>query len=133
HFRKPDFLFTDDYGRTAFAGFFADIDVALFERAPRGVLVLEDTAAQSVLNRWYGEDASHNINVLPLERVRNHLIFVAARYGLAYYSHSKTSALFQLEPDLFYRGKTMAGMGRRLLFTLINPDKKVRFEINYTA
>jgi hypothetical protein len=133
HFRKPDFLFTDDYGRTAFNAFFANVDVPRLERHPRSVLVLEDTAAQSVLNRWYSEDASHNINVLPLNRVRNHLIFVAARYGLAYYSHSKSSALFQLEPDLFYRGKTMAGMGRRLLFTLINPDKKVRFEISYTA
>jgi hypothetical protein len=132
-FRKPDFLFTDDYGRTAFNGFFADVDVPIFERTPRNVLVLEDTAAQSVLNRWYGDDAGHNINVVPLGRVRNHLIFVAARYGLAYYSHSKSSALFQLEPDLFYHGKTMAGMGRRLLFTLINPNKKVRFEINYTA
>ena len=133
HFRSPDYLFTDDYGRLAFNGFFADTDVPRLERNPRNVFLLEDTAAQSVVNRWYQMDTSKNFRIIPLSSVRNHLIFVAARYGLAYYSHSKTSSLFQLEPDLFYPGRTMAGMGRRFLFAVVNSSKKIRLEVDYTA
>ena len=133
HFRRPDYQFIDDYGRLAFNGFFADADVPEFERNPQNVLLLEDTGAQSVLNRWHHADSRRNLEIVPLGSVRDHLIFVAARYGLAYYSHSRTSSLFQLEPDLFYQGRTMAGMGRRFLFAVVNGDKKVRLELNYTV
>ncbi len=133
HFRKPDYFFIDDYGRLAFNGFFADTDVAEFERNPRNVLMVEDTAAQSVLNRRYNSETKRNFQVRPLAGVRNHLIFVAARYGLAYYSHSRDSALFQVEPDLFFQGSTMAGMGRRFLFAIVNSSKKVRLEISWTT
>ena len=133
HVRKPDFLFIDQYGRVDFDGFFADTEIPQLLRNPRGVLLIADTAAQSVVNRWYNSDFTHNFEVLPLRDVHNHLIFVAAQYGLAYYSHSKTSSLFQLESDLFYRGRTMAGLGRRLLLEVVNPSKKIRLEINYTA
>ena len=133
HFRKPDFLFIDQYGRVAFNGFFADTEFPHLLRNPRGALLIADTAAQSVVNRWHNADYTSNFEVLPLSSVHNHLIFIAARYGLAYYSHSKSSSMFQLESDLFYPGRTMAGLGRRLLFEVVNPAKKIRLEIDYTA
>ena len=133
HFRKPDFRFVDEYGRVDFDGFFADTEFPRLLHNPQGVLLLADTAAQSVVNRWYNANYADNFEVLPLSGVRNRLTFTAAQYGLAYYSHSKNSSLFQLETDLFYPARTMAGLGRRLLFEIINPSKKVRLEINYTA
>ncbi len=132
-FRRPDYLFIDDYGRLAYNGFFANTQVPALEQHPRNVMLVTDSAAQSVLNRRYNSDTKNNFEVVPLGSVRNHLIFVAARYGLAYYSHSKTSSLFQLEPDLFYENRTMAGMGRRFLFNIIHPAKKIRLEVTYTT
>lgn len=133
YFRRPDFLFEDAYGVIRRNSFFSNSSVPELERRRKGVVFLEDTAAQSIVNRWYTSDVQKNFDIVPIDRVKNHLIFVSSRYGLDYYSRSSRVALFQLEPDLFYRKKTMAGMGRRIVFEIINPSPKVRLEISYTA
>jgi len=132
HYRRPFFDFTrPNGGRTMYDGFFADNRVPELERNPKSTYVIIDTALQSMLNRWYNSDYQKNFDVVPLAGVHNHLIFIAAQYGLAYYSRSRFTSLFQLEPDVFYDG-TMAGIGRRFLFDIINPSKRVRLEMSYT-
>ncbi len=133
NFKSPNFFFRDDYGLIRLNAFFSNSSVPGLERRRKGVIFLEDTAAQSVVNRWYTSDVQRNFDVVPIDRVKNHLIFVSSRYGLDYYSRGRAVALYQLEPDLFYNKKTMAGMGRRILFEIINPSPKIHLEINYTA
>lgn len=133
YFRYPNFLFRDDYGIIRLNEFFSNSSVPALERRKKGVIFLEDTAAQSVVNRWYTSEVQRNFDVVPIERVKNHLIFVSSYYGLDYYSRGRTVALYQLEPDLFYEKKTMAGMGRRILFEIVNPSPKLHMEITYTA
>lgn len=132
NFKSPNFMFRDDYGLLRLNAFFSNSSVPGLERR-KGVIFLEDTAAQSVVNRWYTSDVQRNFNVVPIGSVRNHLIFVSSRYGLDYYSRGRAVALYQLEPDLFYNQQTMAGMGRRILFEIINPSPNLHLEINYTA
>ncbi len=132
HFREPFFDLTAPHGRRMYDGFFADNRVPELVRHPRDTFVIADTALQSVLNRWYNSDFTKNFDVVPLGNVHNHLIFIASQYGLAYYSRSRFTSLFQLEPDLFYKGKTMAGIGRRFLLDIINPSRKIRIEMTYT-
>jgi hypothetical protein len=133
HFRRPNFTFIESHGLTEFDGFFADSSVPDLERYSKSTYVLADTALQSVLNRWYNNDRTRNFQVIPLNRVHDHLIFIGSTYGLGYYARSKFTALFQLEPDVFYGGHTMAGIGRRLLLNIINPGKKIRLELWYTT
>lgn len=133
NFRNPTFVFRDDYGIQRLNAFFSDSSVPALERRRKGVIFLEDTAAQSVLNRWSTSDVLRNFNIVPIARIKDHLIFVSSRYGLDYYARGRTVALYQLEPDLFYNKQTMAGMGRRLLFEIVNPSPKFHLEISYTA
>jgi len=133
NFKSPNFIFKDDYGLDRLNAFFSNSSIPALERRRTGVIFLEDTAAQSVVNRWYTSDVDRNFNIVPIDRVKNHLIFVSSRYGLDYYSRGRSVALYQLEPDLFYNKKTMAGMGRRILFEIVNPTPKIHLEINYTA
>jgi hypothetical protein len=132
-FKKPYFIFRDDYGLMRLSDFFANSSIPRLFRHPENVLFLEDTAAQSVVNRWNTSDVQKNFEVVRLDRLRNHLIFVSSRYGLDYNARGKYVALYQLEPDLFYHGTTMAGMGRRILFEIINPTSKFRLEMNYSV
>ena len=133
HYSQTAFKFFRPHGRTIEEdGFLADNRVPYFERNPRDIYLIADTALQSMMNRWYNSDYQRNFDIVPLNRIRNHLIFIAARYGLAYYTRSQFTSLFQLEPDLFYDGKTMAGIGRRLLFDIVNPSKRIRLEMTYT-
>ncbi len=61
----------------------------------------------------------------------NLLAFVSSSLGVPYYLKG-TETLFQLEPDLYYRNSTMDGVGRYLLFEVINPQKPVRFRLALT-
>ena len=131
--RRPYFLFRDDYGVTRLGDFFANASIPRLFRRPEDVVFLEDTAAQSVVNRWNTSNMQKNFEAVRLDHLRNHLIFVSSRYGLDYNARGKYVALYQLEPDLFYHGETMAGMGRRVLFEVINPSPKVRLELNYSV
>lgn len=93
-----------------------------------------NTALQTPFNRrLYGESLK-NFHHLPWEEVRNHLVFVDSEFGRLYYSHDRDRiALYQLEPDYFYPGKTMAGIGRNFVFQAIHPSAKVRMQIWMTA
>ena len=107
-------------------GFFADNRVPDLERNPRTTYVIADTALQSMLNRWYNSDYQKNFDVVPLAQVHNHLIFIAAQYGLVLLAQPVYFSISNPNRDLFYDGKTMAGIGRRFLFDVINPSKRIR-------
>ncbi len=66
--------------------------------------------------------------------IKNHLIFTHSELGNHYYlGDIRRISLYQTEPDFFYPGQIMAGLGKHLLFRVINPTNGARFLINITA
>lgn len=96
--------------------------------------LLASTALQSPFNRRRFPKATHNFELLPWKAVHDHLIFVDSEQGKLYYSHERDRiALYQLEGDYFYPGRTMAGIGRHLLFQAVNPSGQPRLVLTLTA
>ena len=97
--------------------------------------VLMTTDAQSVLNRTVAEDHPERTMIaVPCTAIRDHLVFVASRLGRHYYlPQGHPVAIFGMEPDFFFPGRTLSGVGRHLLFEVINPSPSVRFVIDLTS
>jgi hypothetical protein len=73
------------------------------------------------------EASGVNFLASPLKQVRNHLMFVESDLGRSYFAAQTDISMFQLEPDpTFYYGTTMAGVGRRFVFQVVNPSPTVR-------
>lgn len=103
-------------------------------------LLLVTGPKQSILNRWsarrrIGPGADEkNILVRPFDRVRDHLVFIESELGRSYFMSHLGVSMYQLEPDpIFYRGKTMAGIGRRFLFQVIQPTPGVRLVMELSS
>jgi hypothetical protein len=62
----------------------------------------------------------------------NVLAFVSSSQGLPYFFEGGPQAIFQLEPDIYFRGRTMSGIGRYMLFEIVNPQPPVRIRIEFT-
>lgn len=92
------------------------------------------TGQQAPFNRWRDpEDAGSNFRAGDLDAFSNHLIFVVSELGESYYVQGrKNVAVYQLEPDPKLPGRSMAGMGRYLLFQVVEPTRKARVEIDLT-
>jgi hypothetical protein len=94
----------------------------------RDVVVIATTGKQSPFNRRHikSNDPKANFVVLTPAQARNHLVFVSSELGHPYFSGGKIKpnyAIYQLEAEpLFFRGDTMAGVGRHVLFQVINPS-----------
>jgi hypothetical protein len=98
-------------------------------------LLMKSTPEQSIFNRWHYQAATlHNIDVEPYRRVRNDLVLVVSNLSRGYYFGNRINvAVFQLEKDPFFEESTMAAVGRYLLFRILNPTRRVRLEVTYTA
>jgi hypothetical protein len=62
----------------------------------------------------------------------NKLAFVSSSAGYPYISTIGPISLYQLEPDLYFSGYTMCGIGRYLLFEVLNPTGPLRVRIAFT-
>jgi hypothetical protein len=107
---------------------------------PAQYTLLTAGSRQTVLNR--SPDATEPegalIRLLPSEQVRNRLVLVDSDLGRNYFlaptrNAQSTVSMFQLEPDYFLPGRTMAKIGRVLLFQMLHPSEKVRLVLDYTA
>jgi hypothetical protein len=96
--------------------------------------VVVSTARQSLFNRRrFGYDASGNFALLPYGSISNHLVFVDSERGRWYFTDKPQDiAYFQLERDLIFPEQTMAGLGRYLLFEVLNPGESTRLVLNLT-
>ncbi len=116
--------------------------------APGDAVMVATTAKQNVFNRrrravWADNKLSDdavpggaNFYSTNLRDARNHLIFVASERGMPYFAGGGKAkyALFQLETEpLFFKGRTMAGVGRHLLFQVVNPTPTVRVVMEFTS
>lgn len=99
--------------------------------------LIDSGESLTVLNRRESNGSKNNsilLTVVPLVNVSNHLVFKSSDLGRYYYlPFSPIVSLYQLESDYFYPDNTMAGVGRQLLFEIINPTKNVRLVLNISS
>lgn len=100
--------------------------------APEALLIAAGPK-QSILNRWpaqvrFGPGAeTANFVTKPVSRARDHLIFIESELGKSYFLGTHDVSMYQIEPDpTFYRTETMAGIGRRFMFQVLNPTPGAR-------
>jgi len=129
--RRERFPVIDATGEIKFNTFDHDLREDLIQ--PRRTVYLRSSRVLSPLNRWDASPEAPPVAAIPYASVRNQLIFVNSLFGLTYYPvRSTNSSIFQLEPDYFQRGQTMAAVGRYLLFEIVNPSPTVRIALSLT-
>jgi hypothetical protein len=103
-------------------------------------LIIETGTKMVVTNRTSKPPGQPRlIRLVPLAVEKNYLIFVASEFGLAYYDATIPNrvlgrvSMYQVEPDYFFRGNSMASLGRDSLFLIVNPSPRVRMVFEYTA
>ena len=132
--RRVSFLIRDAQGRSTRNGFQIVLAAQPVPRQENRHALLVSTSLQSPFNRRRFTSDSRNSYLLPWLSIRNHLLFVSSDQGKLYYSHDREhTAFYQLEGDYFYPGQTMAGIGRMLLFQVINPSRRPRMVVTLTA
>ncbi len=99
-------------------------------------IIVGSTPRQVAFNRrHHSGGGDHNFFAVKSHDIQNHLIFVSSELGSPYFAGGTkpTYSLFQLEHEpLFFKDRTMAGVGRHLLFRVINPSEKVRIVLDLT-
>jgi hypothetical protein len=78
------------------------------------------------------------IRLISTRSEQNHLVFVSSSFGVPSYAPGAYRSLgrismYQLEDDFFFRGDTMAALGRVSLFRALNPAPRPRVVLEYTA
>jgi hypothetical protein len=106
-------------------------------------VLIRESGRQTVFNRWHdqGASADANFRVWDCHTVQNQLVFVHSELGQNYYQFGEiyygTSrprvAYYQLELDPMEPGRSMTGIGRYLLFRVLNPTPRVRVVLDVTA
>lgn len=109
------------------------------------VTVVATTGKQSPFNRRHIKPNNPKTNFVFLSprEAQNHLVFVSSELGHPYFSGGRIKpnyAIYQLESEpLFFKGKSMAGVGQHVLFQVINPSRdksgkgRVRMVLDMTA
>lgn len=102
-----------------------------------GYSVLSTGSLLSVVNRRQAIGSPESIvSLIDLRSAHDHLIEINSELGGNYYYSSGSehrTALYQLEPDYFYPGRSMSALGRYILFEILQPSRGVRVEMDYTA
>jgi len=102
--------------------------------ADRDAVFVSTTSVQSLFNRTLVPQASGaSFLVRPLTAVSDHLAFVPSDLGPNYMSFKRIASFYQVEADPYFPHRTMAGVGRHLLFRVINPSQGSRLLVEVTA
>jgi hypothetical protein len=98
--------------------------------------VLTGTSAQSIVNRTTTGAGDGTLRVLSCRAISNHLAFVSSALGRHYYlaiPGADPIGMFALEPDYFFPDRRFAGVGRYLLFEVLQPDPRARLVVDFTS
>jgi hypothetical protein len=86
------------------------------------------------VNRTTTGFADGTFRVLPCREIANHLTFVTSELGRHYYlAGADPVGLFALERDYFFPDRTLAGVGRYLLFEVVQPTAQSRLVLDVTT
>lgn len=97
-------------------------------------LLFHTGGADTVLNRSNRQFNNGIVYLTKLSSLQNDLTFVQSSLGFAPGPGSPMPkiSLFQVEPDYFRSDETMSGIGRYLLFSILNPTKGTRMLLSIT-
>lgn len=96
--------------------------------------LLTAPGAEPILNRFRYSGSGTALTLQPCAAVRDHLAFISTQLGRHNYGAGEDPvAIHGLERDYFVPDRTMAGIGRYLLFEVINPSPSVRLLLNLSA
>ena len=108
-----------------------------------GALLVASSGIQGIYNRRHLPAPANfraarnwkNFAVIPYADARNHLIAVASDLSQPFYSSDPSRiGAYQVEPEpIYFRGGTMAALGRYLMFQVVNPTPGARLAINVTG
>ncbi len=104
---------------------------------PRRYTLLRSGKDLTVLNRS-SVSAGGGVSLQASADIRNHLLLTDSYFGRNYYLADAARgqgrvALFQLEPDFFRPGQTMASAGRHMLFQVLGPVAGSQMQLEVTA
>jgi hypothetical protein len=100
---------------------------------------LLQTTIQGIVNRRNIPQTGGSVfRTLDLAQAHNLLLFSASEFGVPYYTTLENSfagrvSMYQPENDYFYPQSTMVSMGRDSLFRIVNPSRKFRLALEFTA
>jgi hypothetical protein len=128
--QKRTFKLSDAPGSTT--SFEDNKDASSLLAAGRCNLVLA-TGSQNIVNRRGLPEGSPDLVFRSCTSVQDVLVFTGSTHGVGFYDFGaktrKDVTLFQLEPDYFYRGRTISGVGRYLLFHVLRSEPEARLEL----
>ena len=101
----------------------------------RGGALSLTTGVNSVFNRRHLGEQAAPVLLKAYPDVSNHLVFMQSDLGQHYYTYTvrRRIALYQIEADPYNPGRTMAGVGRHLLFRVVNPGAGTRLALDLTT
>lgn len=118
-------------GRPYSDTFYLDPRVRLALLKPHHTLLLESFNG-TLLNTWAKPGQySDKVTLRPYDAVHNLLVYVNSEYVTKQDAYSEM--LYRFESDVFDPAKKMAGIGRHLLFHVVNPDKRIRVEMVFSS
>jgi hypothetical protein len=86
----------------------------------------------SIFNHWKSDE--QNTLLLSNKEAKNLLVYINSKLSQNYYlGDYDFISLYGIQKDYFYPQQTFCGVGRFLLFRLINPTPNPRIVFNYTA
>lgn len=94
-------------------------------------VLLEDGRDYTIFNRFHkSSEGRQSFIATPLAQVKNHLVFMPSLLGQEnYYGKRDAVTLFQMEPDPLVPGAFFAGLGRWLLFEVLQGEPRARMEV----
>src|SRR5262249_46967879 len=131
--RPTVFPFLDAQGKVQATEFSIKRIGALAEPPPNTYLS-RSPQSQAIFNDRTAPSAGTQFQVVPLREIRNHLVFVPCELGMPYSAAwSDHIAFYHVEPDPLVAGHMIAGLGRYILFEVLQPTPSVRVCLDYTA
>jgi hypothetical protein len=103
---------------------------------PESVRLLAGGGKLSVFNRYHYPETERALVYEPLTAVRNFAMFRDATGARQLYlgmDHIEEVAIHRLEPDPFFRGRTLSGVGRAIVVDVLNPTPRVRVLVSQIA
>lgn len=94
-------------------------------------VLLEDGRDYTIFNRFHKlREGRQSFIARPLAQVKNHLVFMPSLLGQEnYYGKRDAVTLYQMEPDPLVPGAFFAGLGRWLLFEVLQGEPRVRMVV----
>ena len=103
---------------------------------PDRVLLVGGGGRLSIFNRHHFPEEGTGLVCAPLSTVQNFAVLrdaTEARQSFLGMDTIEQVALCRLEPDPIFPRRSMAGVGKHLVFDVINPSPRVRVLLSYTA